>query len=122
MQCKRVVLHSFFMAKHSFIKTAAKLYFAVAKVFLFALVLINVSVLSKTILERAQRSERVWLHCARSSIVCFHHLLQNVLFSSFFIIITRKNLRAPPRPPSCKSGGPYTTVDWGLLPYPEIIT
>ena len=33
MQRKRVVLHSFFMAKHPFIKTVAKLYFAVAKEF-----------------------------------------------------------------------------------------
>ena len=49
MQRKRAVLHSFFMTKHSFIKTVAKLYFAVAKVFLFALVPINVSVLSFTI-------------------------------------------------------------------------
>ena len=31
MQRKRVVLHLYFMAKHSFIKTVAKLYFAVAK-------------------------------------------------------------------------------------------
>ena len=38
MQQKRVVFHSFFMAKHLFIKTVAKLYFVVAKVFLFALV------------------------------------------------------------------------------------
>ena len=34
MQRKRVVLHSFSMAKHLFIKTVAKLYFVVAKVFL----------------------------------------------------------------------------------------
>ena len=34
MQRKRVVLHLFFMAKHSFIKTAAKLSFAVARVFI----------------------------------------------------------------------------------------
>ena len=33
MQRKRVVLHSFFIAKHSFIKTVAKLYFAVPKEF-----------------------------------------------------------------------------------------
>ena len=38
MQQKRAVLRLFFMAKHSFIKTVAKLYFAVAKEFLFSLV------------------------------------------------------------------------------------
>ena len=53
MQRKRAVLHSFFMGKHLFIKTVAKLYLAdlaVVKVFLFALVPINVSVLSFTII------------------------------------------------------------------------
>ena len=35
---ENVLLHSFFMAKHLFIKTVAKLYFAAAKMFLFALV------------------------------------------------------------------------------------
>ena len=57
-----VIYNLFFMAKHSFIKTVAKLYFAAAKVFLFALVLINVSVLSFTIcfLWRNNRSSKLW--------------------------------------------------------------
>jgi len=46
MQQKCIVLRLFFMAEHLFIKPVAKLYFAVAKGFLFALVPINGSWLS----------------------------------------------------------------------------
>ena len=50
MQRKYVVLHLLFIAKHIlFIRTVAKLYVVVEKVLLFALVPINLSVLSFTI-------------------------------------------------------------------------
>ena len=93
-----------FYGKHSFIKPVAKLYFAGAKVLLFALVLINVSILRHSKLRFCysfdKRINVLYCICFLWQNICLSKLWQNCTFrrqSAFIRTSANKCVSTLPR-------------------------